>query len=107
MKKSQFQVVIVALGLAIPIAANAQTPPKTAQAYCSMLSREYDRYISSDHAYNYLAVPGYGKAACKEHHARAAIPPLERTLRQAKLPLPTTPASVAALPPGLTERGGS
>jgi hypothetical protein len=106
MKHSQLKVVIVALGLAIPVAANAQTPPKTAQAYCSMLSREYDRYISGNNEYNYLAAPGYGKAACKEHHARAAIPPLERTLRQAKLPLPTTPSSVAALPPGLTRSGG-
>jgi hypothetical protein len=106
MRNGRFKVVIVALGLAIPVAANAQTPPKTAQAYCSMLSREYDRYISGNNEYNYLAVPGYGKAECKEHHARAAILPLERTLKQAKLPLPTTPASVAALPPGLTERGG-
>jgi len=51
-------------------------------------------------------VPGYGEAACKAHHAHAAIPPLERTLENAKLPLPSTPASIAQLPPGLTKSGG-
>lgn len=100
------ELTIVMLAFAIPAAADAQSPPKTAQAYCTMLSQEYDRYVSGNHEHNYLAVPGYGKAACKEHRARAAIPPLERTLENAKLPLPTTPASIAALPPGLAKSGG-
>lgn len=106
MKSNQLAMAITVLAVSMPAAASAQSPPKTAQAYCSMLSQEYDRYISGSHEHNYLAVPGYGKAACKEHHPRAAIPPLERTLEQAKLPLPTTPASIAALPPGLREREG-
>ena len=111
MKNTHLKAVIVTLGLAIPVLAmpalaSAQSPPKTAQAYCSMLSQEYDRYISGNNESNYLAVPGYGKAACKEHHPRAAIPPLERTLQQAKLPLPTTPASIAELPAGVTKAGG-
>ncbi len=106
MRNSQLKIAFVALGLAIPVAASAQSPPKKPQAYCSLLSQEYDRYISGNNEYNYLAVPGYGKAACKEHHARAAIPSLERTLEPAKLPLPKTPAAIAALPPGLTRRGG-
>ena len=106
MKNNQLAMAITILSLSIPMAASAQSPPKTAQAYCSMLSQEYDRYISGNHEHNYLAVPGYGKAACKQHHARAAIPPLERTLENAKLPLPSTPASIAELPAGVTKVGG-
>ena len=107
MKNNHLKVAIVAAGLAIPLLANAQTPPKTAQAYCTLLSREYDRYISGNNEYNYLAAPSYGEAACKAHHARAAIPPLERTLQNAKLPLPSTAASIAELPAGVTKTGGT
>jgi hypothetical protein len=106
MTNNHLKVVIVTLSLAIPVLANAQSPPKTAQAYCTMLSQEYDRYISGNNEYNYLAVPAYGEAACKAHHARAAIPPLEQTLENAKLPLPRTPAAIAELPAGLTKAGG-
>jgi len=106
MKNHQLAMAITILAVSMPAAASAQSPPKTAQAYCNMLSQEYDRYISGNHEHNYLAVAGYGKAACKQHHARAAIPPLERTLEDAKLPLPTTPASIAALPAGVTRAGG-
>lgn len=106
MKNNQLITVIGTLVFAIPMVASAQSAPRTAQQYCTMLSREYDRYIAGNNEYNYLAVPGYGKAACKEHHARAAIPPLERTLENAKLPLPATPGAIAELPPGVTQTGG-
>lgn len=107
MKNNQLKAAIVTLAFAIPMAAGAQSPPLTPQKYCTMLSQEYHRYIDSDHEHNYLAVPGYGEAACKTHHARAAIPPLERALENAKLPLPTTPAAIAELPTGVTKTGGT
>jgi hypothetical protein len=105
MKNNQLKAAIATLAFAIPMAASAQSPP-TPQKYCTMLSQEYHRYIDGNNEYNYLAVPGYGEAACKAHHPRAAIPPLERTLENAKLPLPSTPDAIAELPAGVTKTGG-
>lgn len=105
MKNNRLTIAIAGLVLAVPLAASAQ-PPKSPQAYCTMLSAEYERYISGNNEYNYLAVPGYGEAACKAHKPYAAVPALERTLENAKLPLPATPAAIAELPAGVTKVGG-
>ena len=107
MKRNQLKAVIALLAFVIPMAGSAQSVPPTPQKYCTMLSQEYDRYIDGNHEHNYLAVPGYGEAACKAHRPYAAIPALERTLENAKLPLPSTPAAIAELPPGVTKTGGS
>jgi hypothetical protein len=106
MKNTQLRIVVVSLVLALPAAASAQPPIKSAQRYCTVLSAEYERYVSGNNEYNYLAVPSYGEAACKAHKPYAAIPALERTLENAKLPLPSTPAAIAELPPGVTRTGG-
>jgi hypothetical protein len=88
MKTSPLKIATIMLALAIPGAASAQ-PPVPQQKYCTALSKEYDRYIASDHGANHLVGPGFGEAACKEHHAYVSIPVLERTLEAAKLRPPT------------------
>ncbi|MBS0522423.1 MAG: hypothetical protein JSS04_02215 [Proteobacteria bacterium] len=95
MKNGRLMIAIATLIVAIPAAASAQSPAPPQRKYCTALSKEYDRYIASDHGSNHLVGPGYGEAACKQHQAYKSIPVLERTLEASKLRPPAGPAAVA------------
>jgi hypothetical protein len=94
-KNNRLKLAITAVVFAIPAAASARSPVPPQRKYCTALSKEYDRYIASDHGANHLVGPGYGEAACKQHHAYDSIPVLERTLEASKLQPTAGPAAVA------------
>jgi hypothetical protein len=87
--------VLAALALAVPAAAQAQSTSSAADLrYCAALSDKYARYVGISEfstrrgagrgtAEDHLAV-----ARCQEGDAASAIPVLERKLRDAKVDLP-------------------
>jgi hypothetical protein len=97
MKMQRLGIMIaVAVGLALPVAASAQSGNRSDLAYCSALSDTYVRYIGRDetspvrmgwggrdNAEGYVAV-----AQCRQGNAAASIPVLERKLTNAKFTLP-------------------
>jgi hypothetical protein len=77
--------------LGMPLLADAQElrPAPADQKYCTVLSKNYDRYAAS-HSHNRVpTVEGsYAKAACKQHHPLKGIPILQAKLEDSKVPLP-------------------
>jgi hypothetical protein len=86
----------VAAGLAMPVAASAQTASRSDLAYCNALSDAYVRYIGRDETSGRRAIRRGGGdaegnvavAKCRQGDAAAAIPTLEKKLTNAKFTLP-------------------
>ena len=88
------KVLVVAIGVALPIAASAQPGPLSDQAYCSALSQKYVRYVGygTETSRHYQrSTPLAGQVAvtqCQRGETAAAIPVLERELTNAGIALP-------------------
>jgi hypothetical protein len=88
------KVLAVAIGVALPVAASAQSGPPSDQAYCVALSQKYVRYVGygADSSRHYQrSSPLAGQVAvtqCQRGETAAAIPVLERELTSAGIALP-------------------
>lgn len=84
-------------GLSLLACAQQQQPASSPQelAYCARLSQLYQRYVGPAPAAGNMGgvTPdvqgGEAIAKCREGDAKAAIPTLERLLRNADVPLPS------------------
>lgn len=86
-----------ALGLSLLACAQQQQQARSTPqdlAYCAKLSQLYQRYVGANPGSSSMegATPdvagGEAVAKCREGDAKAAIPPLERLLRDADITLP-------------------
>jgi hypothetical protein len=88
------KVLTVAIGIALPIAASAQSARPSDQAYCAALSQKYVRYVGygAETSRRYQrSAPLPGQVAvtqCQRGETAAAIPVLERELINAGISLP-------------------
>jgi hypothetical protein len=88
------RLMVVAIGLALPIAAAAEPGPTSAQAYCAALSEKYVRYVGygADTSRKFQpSAPLAGQVAvtqCQRGETGTAIPVLERELTNAGIALP-------------------
>lgn len=85
--------IAASLGTGLPVAASAETANQSDLAYCNAMSDIYARYIGhgefSSHYLHAGSAEGYvAIAQCRQGNAKAAIPALERALRDAKFTLP-------------------
>lgn len=81
------------LAVGLPLAASAQSSSASDLAYCNAMSDIYARYIGRDEITSHYRragnAEGYAAVAqCHEGKAAAAIPVLERELRNNKFTLP-------------------
>ena len=88
------KVLAIVIGVALPIAASAQSGPPSDQAYCTALSQKYVRYVGygAETSRRYQrSAPLAGQVAvtqCQRGETAAAIPVLERELVNAGISLP-------------------
>jgi hypothetical protein len=88
------KVLAVVIGVALPVAASAQSGSTSDQAYCAALSQKYLRYVGygPETSRNYQrSAPLAGQVAvtqCQRGETAAAIPVLERELTNAGIALP-------------------
>ena len=81
--------------VSLPAAAFAQSPARSDVAYCNALSETYVRYIGHDEdtSHHLMYLRGsldaqVAVAQCKQGNTAAAIPVLEKELRNQKFTLP-------------------
>jgi hypothetical protein len=92
LRTTNLMIVIAVLGL--PLIAHGQTPEQADDLqYCAKLSHMYDRYVGrSEGSVAVGTTPdvdgGVAVAECRAGNASAAIPTLERLLRDAGFTLP-------------------
>ena len=85
------KVLAVVIGVALPIAASAQSGPPSDQAYCTALSQKYVGYGAETSRRYQRSAPLAGQVAvtqCQRGETAAAIPVLERELVNAGISLP-------------------
>jgi hypothetical protein len=89
---------LLAAALGLSLLACAQRQPASSPqdlAYCAKLSQLYQRYVGADPGSSTMAgvtpdvAGGEAVAKCREGDAKAAIPTLERLLKDADVTLPS------------------